>query len=152
MIIDRRIDCFVVQFILISGYGNNYVQPPKQLLVPAKAFSYQSFQSIAVNGALDPFTRNGQAQARIFKSISAGDEQKFSIFRADGRTKNLSEVVRVCQSVPSGKAATVPEHGRYYTVSLFRPLALRVLITLLPPLVRILVRKPCWRFRFNLLG
>lgn len=39
-----------------------------------------------------------------------------------------------------------------HAVNLFRPLALRLFMTFLPPAVAFLARKPCFRFPFNFVG
>ena len=73
MFVDRFIDGFVVQVLLVSGYRNNDIQPSKQPLMLAKAFSNQSFQSIAGYGAFDSLAGNGQTQAWISQSITTGN-------------------------------------------------------------------------------
>ena len=63
-------------------------------------------------------------------------------------------VLRIVKPVYFRKTSRFYGHGICLTQaeSFLRPLARRALITLQPALVRILTRKPCCRFLFNLLG
>lgn len=119
----------------------------------AKTLPYQPLQAVAGYRLFYLFARDGQTQAWMSQIIGACDQQKIFTFNTSGRPEYLTELVRVIDPVASGETSGDRRHDRKdYTVRRLRPLALRDLITFLPPRVRILIRKPCWRFLLILLG
>lgn len=118
-----------------------------------KALAGQTLEAVPIDCPADLTLGNREPQTGHLDFVGSGQNGQVAVGGLDGPLKNA--LVIACGQQPTAfrEAVTSPLQARArQTVSCFRPLALRALMTRRPPRVFIRARKPWVRTRLILLG
>jgi hypothetical protein len=100
---------------LYAGTGHHHnIEASQSGLMPAKAFTYQPLDPVAIHRQLELLLADGQSQSGHSQRVGPGENGQKRIPGTDGLVKDAFEVARFQQSLVPGEIASLPYQAELY--------------------------------------